>query len=154
MLPIKELEPSMSKNSFFSFDQNWFMKNTLLFTSVFFAVSFFAACSKEDQPPVRSIPPLPRASFSGTEVQFDSLAWQDEDFISNVFISIDNRPDIFLYSMVEEVFLKADTSSVWKLVNPSAGFTYSINAGRFFIAPDPPDMSFSGRSASVKIKFR
>jgi hypothetical protein len=131
------------------------MKGKSIWTSfVLFAMIAIASCSKQDQPLLQSNRPYPPHPMAGKEIQFDSLAWQDEDFIKNVFISIDNRPDILLYSAGEEVFLRLDTSSVWKSVNTSGGFTYSINAGRFFIAPSPADTSLSGRSASIKIKFK
>lgn len=112
-----------------------------------------ASCLKQDQPPQQRVVTYPPHPMAGKEIQFDSLAWQDEEYVKNVFISIENRYDIFLFSSGEEVFLRLDTSSVWKPVNGSSGFVYSIGGGRFFIAPSPPDTSLSGSSASVKIRF-
>ena len=130
------------------------MKKLIYANLIISAIMAFVSCSKQDQPLLQSNQPFPPHPMAGKEIQFDSLAWQEEDFIKNVFISIDNRPDIFLYSTGEEVFLRLDTSSVWKSVNTSGGFTYSINAGRFFIAPNPADISLSGGSASIRIKFK
>ena len=118
------------------------------------ALIAFAACSKQDQQrPLRSIPPIPGPPVAGTEVVFDSLVWQREDFFDNVFLSIENRPDIFLYSAGAAVSLRLDTSSTWIFVNASSGFAYTIVMGRFYLAPSPWNTTLENTYASVKIKF-
>ena len=120
---------------------------------VLVALMAFAACSKQDQPPLQMNRPYPPHPMAGKEIQFDSLVWQREEYIDNVFISIDNRPDIFLYSPGAEILMRLDTTSTWILANPSKGFVYSIGAGRFFMAPSPPDTALADKYVSVRIKF-
>ena len=133
----------------------------------------FTSCIKSDH---RFIP---RANYNpsgssgnvidtlmGKEFQFDSLIWEYNENayninnVDNVFISINNRPDLFMYPRNFEVSLRPDISSAWvpvvrNEVNffPPFGFVYSVGSGGIGIVPKPANISLEGRIASVKVRF-
>jgi hypothetical protein len=113
----------------------------------------FVLCTKPNRPP-QGVGTYPPHSMAGIEIRFDTLAWQSEDHIENVFIYIGNRPDLFMPFWKMDISLKLDTSQVWMPVNLSNGFVYSLLPGQLYISPSPADPTLAGRSASIKIKFR
>ena len=135
---------------------------------LFFGMIIFTSCIKSDHPFIPRANYAPSGNFidtlSGKEFQFDSLIWvYNADNINNadnVFISIKNRPDLFMYPRNFEVSLRPDISSAWvpvvrNEVNlfPPFGFVYSVGSGGIGIVPKPATISLEDRIASVKVRF-
>ena len=131
---------------------------------LFFGMIIFTSCIKGDHSftPRANYAPSGNVidTLSGKEIQFDSLRWVYDDNVDNVLISINNRPDLFMYPRDFEVSLRPDISSAWvpvvrNEVNffPPFGFVYSVGSGRIGIVPKPANISLEDRIASVKVRF-
>ena len=121
---------------------------------VLIAIMAFVSCSKQDQPPQQRVGIYPPHPMAGSEIQFDSLVWEPDEYVKNAFIYIYNRPDLFMPFWKLDLSLRLDTSSVWLPVSLSNGFMYHLGPGSLVIATAQADSTLEGTYASVKIKFQ
>lgn len=130
------------------------MKKKSLYPYLVLIAMAFAACTKRDQPLPQRTGEYPSNPRAGTDIQFDSLVWDYEEYIDNVFMQINNRPDLFMPFWKLDVLLRLDTSQVWIPLNLSNGFAYNLSPGQLYISPSPADITLAGRQASLIIKFQ
>lgn len=137
---------------------------------------FFSSCKKEvtvihaaaSTPPLYGQTPStsPNDSLKGKEFVFNELVWTyDNDGAANLYLGIENRPDLFSNgdrSVI--VLLKPNSLNTWttadKFLYPnSSEFVYGIYAKSLFIFHNPqifpwsPDTHLAGKVFSVKVKF-
>ena len=141
------------------------------------AMIFLSSCFKDGNGYMPGVnngsisPVITNDTLKGKEFLFDNLVWEiyynERDNVDNVLISINNRPDLFLYPHDMEVLLMPDSSSGWVPVRKSTaelpyyGFLYhhhrytirGIDNYSFVIKPTPDDVALVGKIASVKVKF-
>ena len=109
--------------------------------------------------------PLFNNSLRGQEFIFYDLVWNyDVDGAANLYIGIENRPDLFSQDWAIEVSLKPEDNNNWiaaeKFHYPnSPGYVYSIYSNGLFIFHSPHIFPWSannqlaGTKVSVKVKF-
>ena len=153
------------------------MKSTRKFAAFILltGIIFFASCSKDspvnntsyNNPPPPPLPPpsLPTDSLKGREFIFSDLIWEyDYDGAANLYIGVENRPDLFSSDRPVEVSLKPIGDTMWiaaeKFHYPNApGYVYSIYSKSLFVFPSPHIFPWSGNTqlagtkVSLKVKF-
>jgi hypothetical protein len=105
-------------------------------------------------------------SLTGKEFVFDELVWAyDVDGAANLYLGIENRPDLFCDSNRPVIVsLKPNSQNTWvtaeKFQYPnSSEFVFSIYSRGLFIFHNPqifpwsPDTHLAGNVFSVRVKF-
>ena len=134
-------------------------------------IIFFASCSKDspvnntsyNNPPPPSLPPV-TDSLTGREFIFSDLIWDyDNDGAGNLYVGIENRPDLFRADRAVEVSVRSDINNTWvaaeKFHYPNApGYVYSIYLRSLFVFPSPhifysSGTQLAGTKVSLKVKF-
>jgi hypothetical protein len=129
------------------------------------------SCSKNNpvnntsynNPPPPSLPPV-TDSLTGREFIFSDLIWDyDNDGAGNLYVGIENRPDLFRADRAVEVSVRSDINNTWvgaeKFHYPNApGYVYSIYLGSLIVFPSPHIFFWSGTQlagtkVSLKVKF-
>jgi hypothetical protein len=137
-------------------------------------VIFFVGCSKEKNITTSSInnpppppPPPPTDTLSGKEFIFTDLIWEfDNDGGAELYIGIENRPDLFSVEKSVKVSVKSVIDSNWIAAekihfpnSPGYVFGIDINAKSLFVFPSPYIFPWSGNTqlpgtkVSLKVKF-
>ncbi len=153
------------------------MKPIPKLAAVFLFVSIvdFISCKKEfsvstlvtqpPPPPPPPLPPLPPDSLKGREFIFSDLIWEyDYDGAANLYIGVENRPDLFSSDRPVEVSLKPSGNTMWIAVQKfhypnSADYVYSISSNSLFVFPSPHifpssgNTQLAGTKVSLKVKF-
>jgi len=131
-----------------------------------------ASCKKENDVTPAVIPPQinlstsPQDSLTGREFIFNELVWAyDVDGGGNLYIGIENRPELFSNSNRSvEVSVKPDSSNTWTTIEKfqypnSSEYVYSIYSNSLFLFHNPhifpwsADTHLAGKVFSVKVKF-
>ena len=132
----------------------------------------FTSCKKENDVPPVVIPPQIKLSTSlqdsltGPEFIFNELVWAyDVDGGGNLYIGVENRPEIFSnINRTIEVSVKPDSSNTWTIAEKfrypnSSEFVYSIYSNSLFVFHNPQifpwsaDTHLAGKVFSVKVKL-
>jgi hypothetical protein len=141
----------------------------LITTTLFIATTALISCSKnpDTYPTSSSSPPPPTIidTLSGKEFNFSNLTWDYwlDDF-DELYVSIENRPDLFNRDRTVEVSVKSITDSVWISAQKynatiSPEYVYSIYLGRLYVFPYPYIYPWSGNTqlagslVSLKVRF-
>ena len=131
-----------------------------------------ASCKKENDVTPAVIPPQinlstsPQDSLTGRDFIFNELVWAyDVDGGGNLYIGIENRPELFSNSNRSvEVSVKPDSSNTWTTIEKfqypnSSEYVYSIYSNSHFLFHNPhifpwsADTHLAGNVFSVKVKF-
>jgi hypothetical protein len=112
------------------------------------------------------LPYITRDSLTGKAFIFDGLVWAyDFDGGANLYIGIENRPDLFAdSSRPVEVSVKPDSSNIWLATGRfqypvSTEYVYGMYSNSLFIFHHPhifpwsPDTHLAGAMFSVRVKF-
>ena len=132
----------------------------------------FVSCNKEKPvasvvvpPPPPPPPPPIKDSLTGKEFIFSDLIWDyDYDGAANLYIGIENRPDLFSVDRPVEVLVKSAIDVTWmaaeKFHYPNTpGYVYGIYSKSLFVFPSPHIFPWSGNTqlpgtkVSLKVKF-
>ena len=142
-----------------------FFKNAIILTIVIF---IFASCRKEPDSTNRDVitpPPQTSDTLKGKEFIFSDLIWSYwlDDF-SELYIIVENRPDLFSFERETEVYVKSSTDTAWvraQTYNPnlSPGYVYSIYLKRLYVFPYPyiypwsVNTQLAGSRVILKVRF-
>jgi hypothetical protein len=128
------------------------------------------SCSKDpgNYPTSLSSPPPPPLpiidTLSGKEFNFSGLRWDYwlDDF-DELYVSIENRPDLFSRDRAVEISVKSITDSTWITAQKdpiiSSQYVYSIYLGRLYLFPYPfiyrssGNTQLAGSLVSLKVRF-
>jgi hypothetical protein len=153
------------------------LKNLILIflTGIF----LLSACTKEEpvytkvattnQPPVQVTPSTP-SNLSNPpiryELLFNDLIWAyDNDGAANLYLAIENKPDIFgPNSTLAQVWIRPESDSTWINLEyfhypNSSEYVFSVYSNGLYIFHNPhifpwsPDTHLAGTKASLKLRF-